>query len=160
MKSILFLLSISLAVTSTSVAIAEESRDRSYRSSEVYTDYKTKKEEPLRPGMERKKIGGITAIVPEGTEVYKKNGLFHMEAPDEYAARRFKETEKRLEEIDGTFLKIQARLDDLALSIDVLEKKIARDEPGEAGPEISEDEKNQEETVDYYGDTDNVKTVY
>jgi chaperonin cofactor prefoldin len=68
----------------------------------------------LRPGMEIKKVGSITMIVPEGTQLYRKNGRIFMEGPDEYAARRFKAAEGRFKALEERFKKAEEKLEALA----------------------------------------------
>ena len=54
----------------------------------------------LRPGMEMRKVGGINMVVPEGVQFYRQGAQVKMEEAPEYSARRFKETDERLKNIE------------------------------------------------------------
>lgn len=58
----------------------------------------------IPPGMEVQKVGSVDVIVPKGGRVNKMNedgSLLIIETPDEYAARKFEDTEARLKRIEG-----------------------------------------------------------
>lgn len=67
----------------------------------------------IRPGMELKKLGGINMLVPEDTQVYRDRGRWIMEGPDEYAARRFKDVETRLQAVESEQEKLRQELERL-----------------------------------------------
>lgn len=97
------------------------------------------KAEELRPGMEIKKIGNVRAVVPEGSQVYEKNGLFLLEAPEEYAARRFKGMTERLESMDNHLEKLEETVKTLESELDKLKN------PPEAEPEPKAEAKTETE---------------
>jgi hypothetical protein len=66
-----------------------------------------------KPGMEFKKVGSVNRLVPEGTQVTDVNGLIIFESIDEFTARRFLETNSRLENIENRLDNFDSRLKDI-----------------------------------------------
>ena len=52
-------------------------------------------------------------VVPEGTQIYERDGQTFMEGPDEYAARRFRETEQRLRMLEERIKELEAKIEDV-----------------------------------------------
>ncbi|MFH1189618.1 MAG: hypothetical protein V1682_02870 [Candidatus Omnitrophota bacterium] len=77
----------------------------------------------IPPGMELRKIGGISMIVPEGTQVSKKSGLVVMEGPDEFAARNIYEMRGRLMTLEERQHDVEKELNDLKETISKLQQK-------------------------------------
>jgi len=69
--------------------------------------------EATKPGMEFKKVGSVSRLVPEGTQVTDVNGLMIFESIDEFVARRFLETDSRLEDINNRLDSLDSRVKDL-----------------------------------------------
>lgn len=79
-------------------------------------------EAELRPGMELKKIGAINVIVPKGSEIYEKNGLYILESAEEYAARKFKDVEERFALLEERAESAENKLEKLTVEIEELKE--------------------------------------
>jgi len=110
MKKLLFFLILSFIVCAHSFS---QEKYRTYDKSSIKTYQRGNEEIPLRPGMQLRKIGGINAVVPEGTEIYERKGLLFIESPEEYAARRFKETEERFQKLESTVKAFGEKIENL-----------------------------------------------
>ena len=85
----------------------------------------------LAPGMELKQVGTVNRLVPIGTRVIDKDGLVTTESMGEYVARRFIETEKRMEAIEAVLADIKYTLLTLQQGVGQL-KQILESLPQEA----------------------------
>jgi len=150
MKKLMVLVFLSLFVLGGTLKAQDYGKESSANPYRINRGYKgaLKKEDPLRPGMERKKIGSITTIVPEGTEIYERSGLLIIESPEEYSARRFKEMESRFEKLEKRLLEAETHIEDVEIEVSGLnDAPIEESEPGK--PE--EEAQTQEEGVGIMG---------
>jgi len=151
MKKLTVLVFLSLFVLGGSLKAQDYGKESSANPYRINRGYKDalKEEDTLRPGMERKKIGSITTIVPEGTEIYEKNGLLIIESPEEYSARRFKEMESHFEKLEKRLLNAETDIEDIEIEVGRL-KDASPEEASE--PEKPEEEaQTQEEGVGIIG---------
>ena len=72
--------------------------------------------------MELKKIGAINVIVPKGSEIYEKNGLYILESAEEYAARKFKDVEERFALLEERAESAENKLEKLTVEIEELKE--------------------------------------
>lgn len=96
-----------------------------FLSSTVYAENEPEKDGyvEISPGMELKKIGTVNRLVPIGTKVVDKDGLVTAESMGEYVARRFIETDSRLEAIDSEISHIKETLQTLHQETDQLKEQ-------------------------------------
>jgi len=86
-------------------------------------DYQTGDEEPEIPkGMEQRQIGNHTVILPEGTKVIKKGNLLTAESLSTYSARKFYETENRLDELEQQNRYLRNEIESLRKTIEEIMK--------------------------------------
>jgi hypothetical protein len=110
-----------LIIFNASVSSAEEPVAPEYGESHTALDNKESAID-IPPGMELRKVGSISMIVPEGTQVSRKNSLVVMEGPDEYAARNIYEMKGRLMALEAQQHDLKKELDDLRETILKLQK--------------------------------------
>ncbi len=101
---------------------AEEGVPAEYGESHTALDNKESAID-ISPGMELRKIGSISMIVPEGTRVSKKSSLVVMEGPDEYAARNIYEMKGRLTTLEVRQHDLEKDLNNLRETVSKLQKK-------------------------------------
>ena len=96
-----------------------------------------------RPGLEVRKIGALKVLVPEDGRVYTdEHGRSVIESAEEYAARRFKDVEKRFEKVELTQEKILERIKEIETLLKQLEIRHEENLP----VQTSEKTENTEET--------------
>ena len=76
------------------------------------------------PGMEVIKIGSAYITVPKGAKVEKRGTVFYVEGPDQYAARKFEEMEKSINDMGGKFVSIEEQYEKLKKEMEQLKKRI------------------------------------
>ena len=111
-----------LIIFNASGSSAEEPVSPEYGDSHTALDNKESAID-IPTGMELRKVGSISMIVPEGTQVSRKNSLVVMEGPDEYAARNIYEMKGRLMTLEARQHDLKKELDNLKETILELQKK-------------------------------------
>jgi hypothetical protein len=70
------------------------------------------------PGMELVRVGNTRLMVPEGARVYKQDGVIVVENAGEYATRKIKISEERVEGINEDIEDLQDKMDELKSALD------------------------------------------
>lgn len=126
-----------LVVFNSSEAPAEEQAAVEYEEPAEYGESHTaldnkESAKNIPPGMELRKVGSISMIVPEGTQVSKNGSLVVMEGPDEFAARNIYEMKGRLMALEARQHDIEKELNSLRETVLKLQKKIEEPQPAES----------------------------
>lgn len=112
MGRINFLLPILILIFCTLFAFSQESEDSDTNNIS------------LRPGMEIRKVGNLNVVVPEGGRIYEdEHRRLFIESAEEYAARRFKETEERFERIEKEQQELKNKLERLEKIIEEMKRE-------------------------------------
>jgi hypothetical protein len=111
-----------LVIFNSSGSSAEEQIPVEYEESHTALDNKESATN-IPSGMELRKVGSLSMIVPEGTQVSKNGSLVVMEGPDEFAARNIYEMKGRLMALEARQQDIEKELSDLKEAVSKLQKK-------------------------------------
>jgi hypothetical protein len=114
-KRIFSFILMSVFVLSSDFIYAQQNYNKAGASpTDSYKEYSGPREKVEdSPGMEFIKIGNITVFVPEDMKVYEADGRIILEEEDPYMARRFKETDARLNKIDETLKELKQEIEKL-----------------------------------------------
>lgn len=132
---------LAFAFIAQTVCAESDTEYRGYEKSALKTYRRGKEDIPLKPGMELRKIGGINLLIPEGSKVYERNGLYFIETPEEFIARRIKEMGGRLEAMEN-------KVTGLNEEVETLKSKIAAQAESAEESETAEESKSVIETTE------------
>jgi len=77
-------------------------------SSKTGSDSNTESEIP--PGMEMKKVGSTSLLVPKGAKLYKRGAATFVEGASAYSARKFETMESRLDKIEKSIKELKEEI--------------------------------------------------
>ena len=85
----------------------------------------------IPPGMETIKEGDVNVLVPKGGRLRKQNSVMLIETADEYAARKFEDTDDRFENIEKELKTQKEELETQKKGLEDLKSAVKK--PGEDG---------------------------
>ena len=71
----------------------------------------------IPPGMEVIKEGDVNVVVPKGARLRRQSSVMLIETADEYASRKFEETDERFKKIENKLASQQKELEDLKSAV-------------------------------------------
>ncbi len=124
MKAISSFILVSVFILSANFIYAQEGYDNmGTPPANSYKDYPSQRgKSEDNPGMEVVKIDNITMFVSEGRKVYKADGRIVIEEAEVYLARRFKETEEHLKEIEARLKETEEHFREINETLEGLKK--------------------------------------